>query len=160
MKRFVAACAALLIATPLFAQFEEGFVSPMSPPPPPRKVFKPGTIVELTDVRWIEYMAKMPKSLLGTYAQCGGYLFTYTPKGKEKERLAPMVGFAYPNQAEKIGVSVLRSADRIHVQETATETHVEVMRDDEGKEYFNVFLVKDEIRKLRACGKIAIEKKK
>lgn len=156
MKRLVATCAALLIAIPAFAQFEEGFVIPS----PPRNPHKPGTLAALTDLHWVEYMAKFPKSALGKYERCGGYLFTYTPKGKERERKAPMVGFAYPNYAGKIGSTVLRNADRIHVQETTTETRAETTRDADGKEHFNVFLLKEDIKKVRSCGKVAIEKKK
>lgn len=157
MNRLIVACAALFISAPLFAQFEDGF---MMPAPQPRNPYKPGTLAVLSDLHWVEYMAKFPKSTLGTYERCGRYLFTYTPKGKEGERKAPMVGFAYPNYAGKIGSTVLRSAERVHVQKTTTEARAETARDADGKEHFNVFLLKEDIKKVIACGKIAVEKNK
>ena len=143
MKRIIIACTAMLISAPLFAQSDQL-----------------GVLAALSDLRWNEYMAKVPKSTLGTYERCGGYLFTYTPKGKEKERKAPMVGFAYPNDKGDIGMTVLRSADRIHVQETEAVPRTETTHTEDGKEHVNVLLTKDEIKKVRACGKIAVEKSK
>ena len=153
MKRIIATCASLLIATSLFAQ-DEGGATPRS------YSDQTGVLAALSDLRWTEYMTKFAKSTLGTYERCGGYLFTYTPKGKEKERRAPMVGFAYPNDKGDIGSTVLRSADRIHVHETEAVPRAESTHTEDGKEHLNVYLTKDEIGKVRSCGKVAVTKNK
>lgn len=142
-----------LMATPLSAQ--SGIY--MGTPTPATTSAEAGSIVRLTDVLWIERMAKFPRSKIGTYSRCGNYLFVYVPNGKQDGKKAPMVGFAYPNQEGKIGTTVLRNATIVHVKEGGS-ARVSTSRDAQQTEHFHVDLPKEEIRAVRSCGKVAIEK--